>query len=415
LHRAALAKALNSLSWKARIVRPEAVDAQQTIFALDVRDLDWDRGNLWQELMKAYPYGLKYRNHPDPALQRLSDEIEALTGCDMPLVRSDWFVATATRPPLYHTLLRLPTDAKELEKQLDVDIAANFKEPTPQRIARGAMHKSGVSGQNRLVERHSAKHGAYWKSYDFLPGRARSRLTRFPLGPLNLFDAGKHPFPSQAFEHDGGELIFNLPNGLQAYLLINGKDQRIDEGPIAVVGDEQKTAGTAAIVTGVSCMSCHKHGMISFKDVVRDSNSVFGQAERMVKLLYPEKSKMDELVREDEDRFMAALEKTISPFLRVGDDKQKPIREFPEPVGEVARLHRLGYLDLKTAALELDLEDPEVIRTTVGETKLKRLGLDALLRGGVIGRLDWEAVDGVSLMQELARELRCTPFAVPRD
>ena len=44
---------------------------------------------------------------------------------------------------------------------------------------------------------------------------------------------------------------------------------------------------------------------------------------------------------------------------------------------------------------------------------MKQLGLEPLLKtGGVINRFDWEAVDGVSLMQEVARELRYTPFGV---
>ena len=45
------------------------------------------------------------------------------------------------------------------------------------------------------------------------------------------------------------------------------------------------------------------------------------------------------------------------------------------------------------------------------DREVKQLGMEALLReGGVISRLDWEAVDGTSLMQETARELGATPF-----
>jgi hypothetical protein len=51
----------------------------------------------------------------------------------------------------------------------------------------------------------------------------------------------------------------------------------------------------------------------------------------------------------------------------------------------------------------------------VSERRLKQLGLEPLAaEGGVITRLEWEAVDGVSLMQELARELRATPIRVLR-
>jgi serine/threonine-protein kinase len=93
---------------------------------------------------------------------------------------------------------------------------------------------------------------------------------------------------------------------LQGYLLVNGKDERIDEGPIQVVSDPLKTSGTPAIVTGVSCMACHKHGTIPFTDTVREGSAVFADAERHLKRLYPGAKKMGQLVREDEDRFLVA-------------------------------------------------------------------------------------------------------------
>jgi serine/threonine-protein kinase len=410
--RAALSKAINSLSRKPRIVLPQAIDQTRTLFAVDLRDFDWDRGSLWLAVERAYPYGLKYDGLGDETLRRIDRDLSDLAGCDLPVIRADWFVATATRPPLYHALLHLPEDATLLEHELGVDIAADFLRPRPDRIARAGFARSGVSGQNRMVERHDSQFGAYWKSYDLKPTNGRSNLARFPLGPLNLFAEGRHPFPNQSFSHDGGELIFNLPNGLQGYLLVNGKNGRIDVGPIDVVGDSLKTSGTPEIVAGLSCMACHKHGMIPFQDEIRKNSAVFGEAEEQVRRLYPEQPVMDRLLQQDTDRFLAALEKAIGPFLRESADKQKAIREFPEPVGELARFYRLNYLDLKAVASELDLEDPQVIVRQVGETKLKRLGLDGLLRGGVVGRQEWEATSGLSLMQELARELRFTPVMI---
>jgi serine/threonine-protein kinase len=414
LYQAALSKALNSLHRRPRIVLPQAIDQAGTLFVIDLRDLGWDRGDRWHELLRAYPYGLTYGNHPDPGLKKLQEELADLSACDLPYVRADWFVATATRPPLYHALLELPATARELEAELGVEgIAENFLRPKPALIARGGFSKSGVSGQNRMVERHESRDGAYWKSYDFKPGNARSKLTRFPLGPLDLFEDGKHPFPLQAFVHDGGELIFHLPNGLQGYMLIDAKGERIDDGPIDVVSDALKTSGTPVIVNGVSCMACHKHGMIDFADTLREGSAVFGEAEDLVQRLFPEPEFMGRLVESDRRRFLSALEEAIGPFLRIGENNGRPITDFPEPVGEVARLHRLVFLDLKTIACELDIADPQEIVRKVGEKRLKQLGLEALVEDrGVVGRLEWEAVGSVSLMQELARELRATPLRV---
>lgn len=410
LYRAALSKTLNSLSWKPRIVLPKSLDEARTLYVIDVRNYDWDRTDGWSKLMAAYPYGLKYGNLRDETLRRLDENIEDLTDCVLPVLRADWFITTATRPPLYYQILDIPHTAGALERTLQVDIRANFLNPSPERIARAGFSRSGVSGQNRLVERHDAAYGFYWKSYDFAPDSGRTKLTRFPLGPLNLFPDGGHPHRSQAFVHDGGEIIFSLPNNLQGYMLIDGEDRRIDAGPIEVVGDALKTSGTNAIVNGVSCMSCHKHGMIRFQDTIREGSAVFGDAERLVQKLYPTRQEMDRLLDADERRFLTALEQAIGPILKHGTEVSKDIRDFPEPIGEVARMHRLGFLDLQTVACELDVEDPQELLIKVGEKNLKQLGLESLLKqGGVISRLEWEAVDGASLMQQFARELRFTP------
>lgn len=416
LQRAALSKALNSLSWKKRIVVPRPVDKAQLVFAIDIRSLDWEKKDRWQQLIRDYPYGAHFTGSSDATAKTLRDldiEIRKYTHSELPVLRGDWFVANATRPPLYYKLLDLPNDARTLEQQLEVDIADRFMSPTPDRIARAAFDKSGVSGQNRLLERLESKHGAYWKSYDFKANSPHNRLRRFPLGPANLFPPGKHPFPNQAFEHDGGEIIFNLPNGLQAYYLIDGKEGRIDEGPIEVVSDPLKTSGTPAIVNGVSCMACHKLGIISFKDYIRGNSAVFGAAEEQVERLYIDQKLMDDYVAEDSRRFQSALDAATGIFLRTGPTDKRPISDFPEPVGEMSRQYRLGFLDQAAAARELDLAGPEELLTRVGVKKLKQLGLENLIKpGGVIARLEWESTTGVSLMQEVARELGRTPLRI---
>ena len=48
-----------------------------------------------------------------------------------------------------------------------------------------------------------------------------------PLGPK-----GKN-----GFEHDGGESIFSLPNGFQAYYLNTADGKTLDKGPTNIVRD----------------------------------------------------------------------------------------------------------------------------------------------------------------------------------
>jgi serine/threonine-protein kinase len=383
--RAALAKAVNSLSWKPRIVVPKALDKDETVFAVDLRDLDWDRRRVWEEVSKHYPYGLKHDGQRDDEVRAVAAEVYRLTGSDLPALRADWFVASATRPPLYHTILELPdTDAK-LEQLLRVDVKDNFLRD---KLARAGFAKSGVSSQNRLIERHEAAYGAYWKSFDFRTNDGTGNLFRFPLGPAFK----DNPFADQAFAHAGGELIFHLPNGLQGYLLVDDKGKRIDEGPTDVVSDTNKTSGTVVIVNGLSCMACHKHGMIrdGAKDELRDGAGVAGAARTKLLRLHPKADDFAALMKDDEDRFLAALDRSAGRFLKVGPDQGKDIREFTdEPIGRVVRAYHRD-LTLQDAAAELGLPDAQGLAAAVGgNNRLKELGLGALTSGGTMKRHAW--------------------------
>ena len=219
-------------------------------------------------------------------------------------------MAAASRPPLYHTVLILPDTDKKLEERLNIDVAENLR---TKRVARAGFNGSGVSQHNRLVERHESDltNGAYWKSYDFAASEDKKNLFAHPLGPAGVQGG------SNAFDHDGGELIFNLPNGLQAYLLVDKNGKRIDKGPINVVSDPVQK--DRAVVNGVSCMSCHVKGMIKKQDEVRASveasKASFTAAElNTIFALYPSAGKFETLQNEDEKRFADAVKLTGAPL-----------------------------------------------------------------------------------------------------
>jgi serine/threonine-protein kinase len=323
-------------------------------------------------------------------------------------VRIDWFIATAARPPLYHTILGIPKNARDLERRLRVDVAHNFNN---NRLVRAGFTESGVSRQNRMVERHPALYGAYWKSYDFKSSDGPGNLIKFPLGPLFK----DNPYPQQAFKQAGGEIIFNLPNGLQGYMLIDDKDNRIDAGPTEIVRDKEETSGSPAVVNGLSCMYCHKHGMISeFKDVIRAGHGVGGRAALKVEQLYPPQPEMEKWLKKDEDRFLRALDEAIGPYFRVGADKNRDVRDFPEPVGPLARLYINKEISLAEAAAELGLKDPKLLQGAIRANQALRqqLGLGPLMNDdGTIKREAWETLRHfTSPFQELAR---CLDLGTP--
>jgi hypothetical protein len=99
-------------------------------------------------------------------------------------------------------------------------------------------------------------------------GGERNLLQR-PLGPT--FDG--NPTTDLAFRHDGGEIIFSLPNGLQGYYLADARGNRLDTAPIEIVSTSDPIEGDNRITAGSSCIGCHKEGMKGVKEV-RGSRAV---------------------------------------------------------------------------------------------------------------------------------------------
>lgn len=413
--RLGLSKALNSLSWEPFLAKVTPLDSEKTLYAVDISKLGWTREH-WNALVQEYPYALSYGSLDDSEIADLDDDISDLRRDQTPSVlRADWMIAVGTKPPLYYDILfdlhlpqlrsRRPTGNDpanpksmtdlDLEYHLGVNVIQNLLDGSAKR---SAFTESGVSGQNRLIERHSLRSGGfYWKSYDFKSSNRTAILTEFPLGPR--FE-GNH-FDDLAFVHDGGEMIFNLPNGLQGYLLTDGQGNRIDAGPIEVVSDSLKTSGNEQIVAGISCIACHRNGMIeSPNDEVRPFSGVVNDARRQVRELYPPDNEMQDLVIRDSKQFAQAMTELSTGIL-----KDETFDELPEPIGEVARRYYLEPLTLKTVAAELSIDVDKARAAIEADPVLRRLGLRVLLReGGTIKRAAWESPAAFPLMKQVARQ-----------
>lgn len=401
LARGAFAKLVNSLSWQKEIIVPKIVDAgkAEVVLCVDLRELGWDQRRLWNAILRENPYALKQNLSLDPELRELANETYEMSGTQVPYVRVDWFLETAARPPLYHTMLDLPHDTDKLEALLRVDVIGDFLR---EKLARAGFAESGVSRSNRLVDRHAALYGAYWKSYDFAKSEDTGNLFQFPLGPTFR----ENPFPKQAFVHAGGEMIFHLPNGLQGYFLTDNHGKRIDKGPVEIVRDLKETSGSPEVVNGISCMACHEHGMIRFRDTIRQSLAVQGEAQLKVERLFPKADEMKRLLDKDELRFVQSLEEAMGPFLKVGADKERPIKSFPEPIGALARFYQKD-LELEDVAAELGMADPRELQLLIkSNSVLRDLGLGPLLQGAAIKRSHWHSRDkSSSPFQRTALEL----------
>ncbi|MFK7819963.1 MAG: c-type cytochrome domain-containing protein [Planctomycetaceae bacterium] len=376
-YRAALSKLINSLHWEHAIVVPVAVDQQKTILRINLADIGWDRGRLWRKLLQQYPYGISYDTSRNHRLATTATNVYRATNSRIPIVRADWFITTAAVPPLYHTLLDLPDGPnadRALEYRLKVDVERDF---IKNRLMRAGFVKSNVSEHNRLVDRHPAAYGAYWKSYDFASSVGRQDLTRAPLGP----DFPGNEFQRHAFSADGGEIIFNLPNGMQGYMLIDGDGRRINRGPINVVFDSKQPLGNKEVINGISCMVCHNRGMQPFNDSIRQATTLRGLSGQKVSRLFRQKDEFDRVIEADSNRFLIAMQSATAPFLTPKDD---PVKR--EPVVAIAKAFSTE-LDLQTIASELDIQDPSQLQPL-----LRQLGLGIVGNGLLMKRDTWQGL-----------------------
>ena len=360
-YKIALSKLVNSLSWGVDVINPTPIDRQETLFYIDLRHYEWDvRNEAWTQIEREYPYSIDFDPETQAGLHEKLTHLRTEMDCEVPFVHVDWFLANASLPPLYHDILDLPKTDRELEQQLEVNVKRNIESAPGVRVWRAGFRESGVSNNNRVVERHTSRYGAYWKSYDFAGN----------VGPQNIFT---HPL---TFRHDGGEVVFNLPNGLQGYYISDASGNRIDEAPTTIVSNP--AASNPAVRNGLSCIGCHTEGMKTFEDDVRadilklPDGPVRDQGLR----LYVEQSVMDDLVAKDTELYRAALEDTGGVFGGI-----EPVHRFHEEFqGTVDAAHAAAAVGLETATFLQEIRDKQ---------RLRSLGLAGLLEGGNVSRDAW--------------------------
>ena len=338
IHRKGFVKLINSVSYNYDIVIPaDVAGSDGAIMRINLRDYAIST-SVWDEVVKGDPYRVDF------SFSARSQIIQQIN-TQSPEVRADWFAFVASVPPFYHQFLSLPLQLADLERQLQININDDI---VNNRVHRIGFNRSGVSNFNRIIERHElpAKGGAFWISYDF-GGTVNAGKNIFaqPLGPLGPFDS------EQAFLHDGGEMIWNLPNGLQAYLLTNSAGRRLDVGPINIVSDPKRP--DRQVINGLSCMQCHAEGIKQKDDEIRqvvlENRDNYGKDAGRILELYHDKEANDRVTDADQKRFAAALAKMeinpqdTEPTLAIQKHFENEVSgplaaaEFGMPFAEMAR------------------------------------------------------------------------------
>ncbi len=367
-YRNALSKLVNSLSWGHDIIKPHAINLSQTLLYIDLRHYEWDewdtRDDVWERIEQDYPYTIEFNAETEADRFEKLTQLRQDTQSNVPFIQADWFLATASLPPLYHDILRLPDTDLALEQQLGINVQRNIQQSPGIRVSRAGIVDSGVSKNNRVVERHTSSYGAYWKSYDF-------------AGSVGAQNIRTHPL---SFQHDGGEIVFNLPNGLQAYYISDDKGNRIDKAPTDIVSNP--AASDPAVRNGLSCIGCHTEGMKTFDDVMRTTielteNPNYDKTQAL--RLYVGQDKMDTLLEQDTEKYRQALLKATGEGFEDIEPVHRAHEVFEQPLNAANAAAALG---LKTETLVQQVQDKQ---------SLQNLGLTSLLGGGTLNRDAWTA------------------------
>jgi len=283
---------LNSLSYGSAVVPATTVDPGKILYRVDLRDYGWSAAN-WDQITADYPYLVRYDQDSRlfPYDEVTAQQLREQTRTNAPYIQADWLIAHASQPPLYYDVLGVTGQTLDgVARSLGVNIQANIFNG---QVARSGFTNSGVSVNNRIIERHelAGRQGAFWVSYDFANNLDFSNIQAHPLD----------------FVPAGGEAIFNLPNGMQAYLIVDEVGRLIDKVPNNIATDPNSR--TREVGAGASCMGCHANGIIRKDDTLRDFvlTTALDANEREEALeLYVPVAEMTALFEEDNERYARA-------------------------------------------------------------------------------------------------------------
>lgn len=174
--------------------------------------------------------------------------VQAATKSNHPIMRADWFIANASLNPAYSEMLGIKTlaDFQKLVRYRteDDDLSGRAVVADSQLVS---LHQRGIEFTPKVM-------GTYWQTYDYFKSTGISNLLKNPLNK----------------KRDAGEVFAELPNGLQAFALLDGNDKIIDVADGNLVADQITPWKNKLVWNGLySCTTCHRNGAQDIADEVR--------------------------------------------------------------------------------------------------------------------------------------------------
>jgi len=338
--RQAVIKMVNALSDQTKVVKPEEVNDERTIYRIDLRDYGWDRPisvngeaftDVWEAIAGNNAYAVQFTG--DDADRAIED-----SGTNFPVMLADSMLDAATIGNLYYAIIGVDVNQtidQFILDTLQIDVVADLEDSD---LVRAGTTKSRISRQDRVVERHeiNARPGAFWQSFDFADDQNES-----------IFE---DPF---AFNEGGREAIFTLNNGLLGFLIADDQGLLVEDSDILLDTNQNNFRA----VTSISCSSCHATGFIPVVDEVRtlslNNKIALGFDNDEVEELedvYPTPAAFATIVADDSESF----------YQRALDNLDLPTRGSDPISNTFLRFDR--DMQLKDAAGDLGLKPDDLLR-----------------------------------------------------
>jgi len=221
---------------------------------------------------------------------------------EYPIIRADWFLANASLAPAYYELLGIKTHA-------DFADLVRYRERDYDQSSKGIVTDSQeVSLHNRSIIVTPTSLGRYWETSDYLSSQGDNNLIR---------DLLKR-------RRDAGEAFAEMPNGMQAFLLIDGADKVLDVADGNIVCDQTGTWKNKLVYGGLAqCSMCHLNGAKDIHEEVRLSTQPpFG-----LQIPVAERKKAQEV----QDLFFSGKKSDLNRWLAATRN------DYKEAIGEATR------------------------------------------------------------------------------
>jgi len=408
--RYALMKGINSVSTETSIGNPQPIDKNNLIYRIDIRDYNWDRAIdlkddgtiLFNDAWDAIIDGVDNLGFAIAYTGDDADRLVADTGTAIPFIPVNAFIQATEEGDLYYSLIGGKANLFDFELNvLKIDTKAEIADDN---LMRAGFVNSGVSKQERVLNRFDSNLAggySYWISFDFDGGLGNGTINGVTNGfEINVANESIFDDPLE-FAFAGGEAIFNLPNGIQAYYVAAANGTRLAEAPIGVVVDPAQNNGL--VVNGASCPSCHNAGMIPFTDDVKryvEKNKTDFDNDTYESVLeqYPADTVFQAQTARDSAIHVTAVEKAGVP------------KGTPDPISRVYLDFQLGNVTTKLAAGELHVTQDELLKNLSDlDPRLQPLGYKD---GGYVDR-DQFAANYLGAICVLQASSENTPVGCP--